>query len=223
MSKITVCIPVYEQKGLGYDFLERSLKILSEQTFKDFDVVVSDNSTYFAKDKMKRICDKYPFVTYVHNENKGISANTNNAIKHAKGKIIKVLFQDDYMLGNDALEKIYKAFKGGWLVSACQHNVNGELVREFIPKYNDQIHFGLNTISSPSVLAFENKKPMLFDENVSMLMDVEYYKRLYDRYGEPTILLDVVVVNQVGDHQMQNLIPKDDVEKELEYVKKKYV
>lgn len=222
-KNITVCIPTYEQKGLGYDFLKRSLDILAGQTYQDFDVVVSDNSTYFAREKMEKLCSQYPFVKYVWNENKGNSVNTNNAIKNATGKIIKILFQDDYLLGEDALEKIAKAFKKGWLVTACTHEENGLLVRPLLPEYRDDIYLGNNTISSPSVLAFENKVPLMFDEKLAMLMDVDYYKRLYDRYGKPTILEDIVVVNQIGEHQYQNHIDKETIDKELEIVKNKYV
>jgi len=222
-KNITVCIPVYEQKGLGYGYTKRSLDILAEQTYEDFDVVVSDNSTYFAKEKMEALCKQYPFVHYVHNPELGISANTNNAIRHATGKIIKILFQDDYLLGVNALTKIANGFKKGWMVTACEHNVDGKLVKPFTPIYNKYIHLGNNTISSPSVLAFENKDPMFFDEDLEMLMDVDYYKRLYDRYGAPTILKDIVVVNQVGEHQRQFGIPAEDVEAEKEFMKKKYV
>lgn len=223
MKNITVCIPVYEQKGLGLTFLKRSLDIISEQTYKDFDVVVSDNSTYFARDKMKSLCAQYPFVTYVWNESKGISVNTNNAIKLAKGKIIKILFQDDFLYGDDALEKIAHAFKGDWLVSACMHNENGVIGRPFMPRYNKDIYFGNNTISSPSVLAFRNYGHLLFDENVSMLMDCDFYKQCYDKYGEPTILPEITVVNEVGEHQAQNHITQEVLAEELEYIKKKYV
>lgn len=222
-KNITICIPTYEQRGLGYQFLKRNLDILAGQTYQDFDVVVSDNSTYFARAKMEKLCSQYPFVKYVWNEQKGNSVNTNNAIKNATGKIVKILFQDDYLLGEDALEKIAKTFKKGWLVTGYTHEENGLLVRPNLPYYTPDIYLGKNTISSPSVLAFENKEPLLFDEELAMLMDVDYYKRLYDRYGEPTILEDIVVVNQIGEHQLQNHISKEDIDKELLIVKEKYV
>jgi len=52
MSRITVAIPTHEMEG-GPDFLEHSFGILKEQTFKDFDVVVSDNSE---NDEIELVC-----------------------------------------------------------------------------------------------------------------------------------------------------------------------
>ena len=42
--KISVCIPTYEMRGFGAAFLKQCLDILKKQTFKDFDVVISDYS-----------------------------------------------------------------------------------------------------------------------------------------------------------------------------------
>lgn len=223
MPNISICIPVYEQKGLGTTFLKRSLDIIADQTYKDFEVVVSDNSTYFKRDEMEKICSQYPFVKYVWNSKCGISANTNNAIKHATGKIIKVLFQDDYLYDDNSLQLLADNFKGDWLVSACIHNEGGTLTRPFMPRYNKDIYFGNNTISSPSVLAFRRYGHLWFDENLSMLMDVDYYKQCYDKFGEPTILKEITVVNQVGEHQAQFHIEQEAIAEELTYIKKKYV
>ena len=222
--KISVCIPVYEMKGLGLVYLKNNLDRLSNQTFRDFEVIVSDNSTYFARDAMKSLCSKYPFVKYFWNETKGISANTNNAIKQAKGELIKILFQDDFLYSENSLQEIVDNFKGDWMVTACEHSPDGKtMTKPFYPVYNDKIYLGNNTISSPSVLTIKNDNPLLFDENLSMLMDVDYYKRCYDKFGEPTILNKINVVNTVGSHQVSQNITSGQMSEELEYVNKKYV
>ena len=222
--KISVCIPVYEQRGLGLGFLRHNLDVLSKQTFKDFEVIVSDDSTYFQQTSMENLCTKYPFVKYVRNKRKGLVSNTNNAMLQANGELIKVLFQDDFLYSENSLQEIADNFKGHWMVTACEHTADGTtMTRPFYPRYNDQIHLGNNTISSPSVLTILNKDIMLFDEDLTMLMDVDYYKRMYDRYGEPTILNKINVVNRVGDHQVSMNVTPAQVNEELEIVKKKYV
>ncbi len=86
---ISICIPTYEQKGLGLKFLQHSLEVIAKQTYKDFEVVISDDSTYFAQAAIEQLCRKYPFTRYFRNQTaKGISSNTNNAIIHAKGDLI---------------------------------------------------------------------------------------------------------------------------------------
>lgn len=222
--KLSIVIPTYEQKGLGLAFLRQNLEAISKQTFKDFEVIVSDNSTYFAQMTMEAECKRYAFVKYFKCSEKGISANTNNAIKHAMGDLIKIIFQDDFLYDVNALQNTVDAFKGDWLVSACEHSPDGKtMTRPFYPKYNPEIYLGNNTISSPSVLTIKNDNPLLFDENLTMFMDVDYYKRCYDKFGEPTILNTITVVNSVGVHQVSQNITNEQFNEELDYVKKKYV
>jgi hypothetical protein len=155
------------------------------------------------------------------------SANINNAIKKAQGRLIKILFQDDFLYSNTSLQEIADAFdieKDEWLVTACEHTDDGAtFIRPFYPKYNRKIHLGINTISSPSVLTIKNSCPMLFDETLLWLMDVDYYKRLYIRYGRPTILNTINVVNRNGIHQVSNSqVSEERKKKEEAYTKEKF-
>lgn len=220
--KISVIIPCYEMRGLGKMYLKQNLDMLAKQTFKDFEVIVSDNSTCFYASDIENLCKQYPFVRYFKYSVKGISANTNYAIKQAKGELIKFIFQDDYLYNEHALAGISGAFKGHWLVTACEHDLDGKLIRPFYPTFHKDIHLGNNTISSPSVLTIKNDNPLLFDENLTMLLDVDMYKRLYDKFGEPTILNEINVVNTVGSHQISRNMNSEAFEQELKYVKIKY-
>ena len=225
---ISVCIPAYEMSGKGAEYLEFSLSRLAGQDFSDFEVVISDQST---DDGVKEICSRYEsrlnivFCENYHGKRQS-SANLNNAIKKARGKIVKVLFQDDFLLGKDSLSVLAKKFdpdKYKWCVTACEHTNDGiELVRPFYPRYNRFIQFGKNTISSPSVLAFVNDKPLFFDENIVWLMDVEFYRRCYDRYGEPQIINEILVVNRWHKGQVSASVSRDLVISETEYVFNKF-
>jgi len=222
--KISIVIPTYEQRGLGLNFLRHNLDIISRQTFTDFEVIVSDNSTYFAQAAIEAECKRYAFVKYFKNPNKGLSANTNNGIIHAMGDIIKILHQDDFLNGNNALQDIVDNFKGDWMVSGCEHTKDGkELIRPHYPEYNDDVYIGNNTIGSPSVLTIRNNDPLLFDENVTMLMDCDYYRRCYEKFGKPDILNTLNVVISIGEHQVSYGFPEKLLEEERVYIRKKYV
>ena len=224
-KNITICIPTYEMKGKGKEYLKHSLDIIAEQTYTDFDVVVSDHSTYFYQEQMQALCKNYPFVTYYKNENNrgSISANTNYAMSKATGKYVKILFQDDFLFNKDSLQNTVDGIKHNtkWLVSACEH-FDTKFYRPFYPEYNDNIHLGNNTISSPSVLTVLRSKALEFDEELNNLMDVDYYKRMFIKYGNPTILNKITVVNRTHEDQQSNLISQEDKDKELEIIKKKY-
>lgn len=226
---LSICIPTYEMNGKGDIFLEHSFKILTTQTFKDFNVIISDHSK---SDLIKNLCDKYRdkldivYLKYIENIGNS-SANINNAIKHANGILIKILFQDDFLFNEDSLEITVSNFdttKHKWLVSRCEHSHDGNtFVRDFKPHYNDNIHLGNNTISSPSVLTILNDNPLLFDENLIWLMDCDYYKRCYIKFGEPKILNAITAVNRIGGHQVSNTLATEEIKNnEHKYVIEKY-
>jgi glycosyltransferase involved in cell wall biosynthesis len=226
---LSICIPTYEMNGKGDVFLEHSFNILTKQTFKDFNIIISDHSK---TDLIKNVCDKYQdklSIIYLKNlKNIGnSSANINNAIKHATGKMIKVLFQDDFLFNEDSLEITLNNFdtsKYKWLVSRCEHSYDGQtFVRDFTPRYHKDIYLGDNTISSPSVLTILNETPLLFDENLIWLMDCDYYKQCYINFGEPKILNAITVVNRIGNHQVSNTLATSEIKNyEHNYIIKKY-
>lgn len=226
---LSVCIPTYDMRGVGHIFLKHSLDILTRQTFKDFDVVISD---YSETSLVKDVCDAYKNrldIRYHKNTDPvgGMSANANNAIRQSTGKLIKILFQDDFLYDNKSLEETVKHFdleKDHWLVTACEHSKDGiTFFRPFYPRYNDKINLGNNTISSPSVLIIKNDNPLFFDTKLKWLMDCDYYKRCYDAYGKPKIVNTITAVNRIGEHQTSGNEATESVKKEeYDYVSKKY-
>ena len=43
--KVSICIPTYEMKGFGANYLDHSLSVLEKQTYQNFEVIISDHST----------------------------------------------------------------------------------------------------------------------------------------------------------------------------------
>lgn len=223
MAKISIALPVYGMKN-GEEFLRRNLKKLSVQSFNDFEVVVADNSD---DDKMEKVCREFKNLNIRHfyNPNKGMAKNSNEAIKQSKGELIKLLYQDDFMIGNHSLEKIVASFSKDdyWLVTSCGHTVDGETYeRPHYPRWNDEIYKGENTIGAPSVLTIRNDGPLLFDENLSWLLDCDLYKRYYDKYGAPKILDELTVVIYQGEHQTTHLLSDEVKIWERDYLVNKY-
>lgn len=229
MAYLSICIPTYEMSGFGASFLQQSFEKLTTQTFKDFDVVISDHSTDTA---IKDLCEKYrddlTIHYYLNVEQRGnSSANINSAIKHATGTLIKILFQDDFLYDETSLQTIVSDFNlnhDHWLVTSCTHTKDGvTLYRTHTPRYTRDAHLGHNLIGSPSVLTIKNDTPLLFDEHLIWYMDGEYYKRLYDTYGAPRITLPITVVNRIGAHQVSNTIATlKKRREEFMYVLQKY-
>tara|TARA_R110000851_G_scaffold82587_1_gene180916 strand:+ start:1104 stop:1799 length:696 start_codon:yes stop_codon:yes gene_type:complete len=229
--KISVCIPTYEMGGKGVEFLEQSFCGLEAQRLKDFEIVISDHSK---DDSIKIFCESVVKkssmdIKYFRNTKRrgSSSANINNAIKFASGEVIKILFQDDYVCDTDCLKLLYERFKNpavNWVVNGTVHTSDAiHFFNPMVPEYNDNIYLGNNTISSPSVLAIRNKDVLEFDESLSWLMDVDYYKRLFDKYGLPEIVENILVVNRLWDGQIStSQITQDIIDKEVAYMRRKH-
>jgi glycosyltransferase involved in cell wall biosynthesis len=189
--KLSVVIPIHDMKG-GADFLWRSVNALMEQSFQDFEIVIT---------KQGRMAE-----------------NTNAGIKRAKGELIKILYLDDYLAHKDALKEIVEAFEAKpeamWLITPADNNLH--------PVYTQDIHRGNNRLGSPSALTIRNKNPLLFDEEMSWMLDCDLYKRMYDTYGEPIILKNVGVNIGIHDGQMTNLLTTDEKNLEVRLIINKH-
>ena len=214
--------------GVGVKYLDESLKAIKGQTYKDFEVVISDHSTTNDIEDLCKLWTSELEIQYHRNTNKrgSSSANINNAMRHAKGDITKILFQDDYLYGDDSLEIQLKYFtdnQSTWLATAYRHINQYVYGTTHNPSYNDNIQYGRNTIGAPSGVMIKSDIGIEFDESLIWLMDCDYYKRVYDVAGLPTICNEPTVVNREHEQQVTNVLATNQIkEKELSYIKRKY-
>lgn len=217
--RMTVCIPTSDMAD-KYNLFKRCLDSLWNQSFQDFEIVVTDNSE---DDVVEKICNWYQTgIRYYRNPIKGMAQNTNEAIKRSEGQLIKILYMDDYLAHDDALTFIWNIFTKGWLVTGCLHDYKGKIHNPHHAMYNNKIYTGNNTIGSPSVLTIENKNPIFFDEKMTWLLDCDYFHRLHERYGEPTILDDLNVIIGLHEGQATHTMGEDRKAREYEYITEKY-
>lgn len=202
--KLSVVIPIHSKMKHGEFFLWRSIQVLMRQTFKDFEIVVVQEGL--------------------------MAENTNAGMRKAKGELIKILYLDDYLAHDNALQMIVDNFKDEdhWLATGClhQHSETGyyeDPHSPHSPVYTQDIHTGNNRIGSPSVVTLRNKGVLFFDENLSWLLDADLYKRYYATYGPPKIVDDLNVVIGIGSHQTTHILPDDQKEWEFNYLKEKHV
>lgn len=226
MPAISICIPTYEMGGKGSQFLAHSFQKLEKQTFKDFEVVISDHAN---DGSINNLCEAWKNrlrIRYFKDSKRGnSSANINNAIRNAKGLIVKILFQDDFVYEEDALQRIFDVhFQGSiWCATGCLHTTDGiNMERPFMPRYHEEIYLGENTISSPSVISFVRERGTWFDEELVWLMDCDFYKSMRDKNGMPSIIKDALIVNRIWGENYTNLIEDSRKKAEYEYTKKKY-
>ena len=139
------------------------------------------------------------------------SENHNAGIRRASGDIIKFLHMDDFLANEFVLQDLVDNWEGGWVVMGTDNNLN--------PYWTDDIDTGNNKIGAPSAIAIPNDKPPMFNENLVWLLDCDYYKKLYERYGEPKVMTGRYVNIGVHPNQMTNKIPDEVKIKEVNNAK----
>jgi GT2 family glycosyltransferase len=93
MSEITASVIVRTLNRP--ELLQKALKSLSNQTFKDFEVVLVNDGGETISDLLGAFENYYP-INYVHNDrSQGRTAALNIGIKHSRGKWIAFLDDDD--------------------------------------------------------------------------------------------------------------------------------
>jgi glycosyltransferase involved in cell wall biosynthesis len=117
MPKVSICIPCYNNA----DEVERLLKSICGQDYKDYEVNISDDST---DSQTEIIAEKYQGLienlNYIHNKKPyGHIYNWNVAIKMSKGEYIKIMFSDDWFTDSKSL---------GEFVGLLDNNPSAEFV-----------------------------------------------------------------------------------------------
>lgn len=195
---VSVCIPIHDMEN-GAFFLARLFTSLARQTYKRYEIVVTKDGK--------------------------MAENTNSAMRKAKGDIIKILYMDDYFAHPEALSNMVVAFRvsgAKWSATGCEHDYGYGVANPHIPLWNDEIHTGKNTIGSPSVIALRNGLDMYFDENLSWLLDCDFYRRMKEKHGAPVLTPSINIVIGVGAHQTSAIMSDEEKKGEGEYIKQKY-
>jgi glycosyltransferase involved in cell wall biosynthesis len=226
----SICVPIWGAKGEGVDYLNSNLTSIQNQTFTDFEIVISDHSIDDNLQEVVELWKPILNIKYIkYDKGRGlISPNINNALRHANGKYIKILYQDDIFYDESSLnniaEYLIKFPETNWLVTGCvgtQDMVNISVT--VIPQYHQNIHLGTNSIGCPSVLTLKNNKDKIYlDENLRFLDDVEYYKRLYDKYGLPGVLPTICSTVRMGGVSATSLLNDEIKLKETNLMLDKY-
>ncbi len=150
MCKVSIVIPTYSRNST----LERAIKSVLNQTFKDFEIVVVDDNPGDSKwrKSTELLMQKYngnEKVRYIKNEkNMGGSGARNEGIKASKGEYIAFLDDDDEYLPQkiekqlDVFEKVRNE-KLALVYTFCEYMYRGEVVYNDCKAYRGQCLYEL--------------------------------------------------------------------------------
>lgn len=221
--RFSIVIPTYEYKGLAPELLDRLIGSISEQTFTDYEIIVSDHSK---TDLVERYLDKWGLpITYYRNERgRGNSSiNMNEGIKLAKGEYIKIMHMDDWFCNPNTLGLIDKSVtddpnkKWGGLGFNHYYVERGVIDRYMKPYIDSHIR---TLIGCPSVSFFINNNNF-YDENLIIINDSDMHIRLGKKYGDPILIDEYCVTVGMSENQVSNQVSHEQHSNEIIYYRNK--
>ena len=228
LPTVSIAIATYEMSGMGRNFLRQAFDSIYMQEYSNIQVVVSDDSK---DNEIESECHDWAAklrIHYLRNTGPRISASAkfNRAIDVCDGTVVKILCQDDLLSSPTSLKQTVDGLSHGnvWLVSAYAHiDENNMRLGGHTPTLSSRIE-RKNTIGSHSGLAFlKNHQSQRFDEKLFWRMDCELYRRLFDNYGAPYLLLgESVCVRQWSGQSTNTVVQRRDRIREFLTVLKKY-
>ena len=230
--KVSVACPTFEYYGRGVEVLDDMFRTIANQTLKDVEVVVSDHSR---TDEIEDYCKKNEHnldIKYLRNENgRGNPCiNTNNAIDHCSGEVIKIFQQDDFLYDTEALEIMYNEMTNSdkkWFVCGAVHtrDEGHTFFNPMLPRWDPlmMLEDQHNFIGGVSVTSIKQEVKVRYDPDLRMLLDVDFYYHTMLEYGMPIFYQDTLICNRVRDTDtlMAEVTP-EEVQEEFKYCKKKY-
>lgn len=213
MAIISICIPAYKR----VNYLKRLLESTCGQTFKDFEVIVTDDSP---DDAVAHLCDAYKerlhLKYYKNNVALGTPANWNEGISRASGEWIKLMHDDDWFVNGNSLQTFYYAAiePGNKMVCAAYYNVfepdgrqemhrsrqveRGRIVKEPLLLLSD------NIIGPPSVTMIHKSIKEQYDNNMKWRVDIDFYISLIISEKKIKFIDEVLINVGISESQVTN-------------------
>lgn len=215
---VSICIPAYNQLTA----FEQLLKSIELQSFKDFELIITDDSDH---ENLLPVLEAFSFpgkVIYHKNDTPlGTPKNWNKALSLATGTYIKIMHHDDSFSQESSLSEMVKILDSDsecdFLFCDCNNiSPDGTLLfkhsislnEDKILKKNAMYLFYSNVIGAPSVTLFR-KNDFKFDENLKFLVDIEFYIRILSK-NEKYLHISQGLIN-IGhsENQVTSHIMKD--------------
>jgi len=209
---ISICIPAYKR----LPFLTRLMNSISEQTYTQFEVIISDDSDDdTVSDYLKSVTFSFPIHYYKNSPSLGTPANWNFAISKANGEWIKLVHDDDWFTYKDSLQEFADATAQGpqFIYSAYSNYLESEQSNQLVQHKRTAIIDVLkqpllllseNIIGPPSVTLLHKSILEKYDERMKWRVDLEYYIRVLQQEKEIYHIPKALIQVGVSESQVTN-------------------
>ena len=191
--KVSVIVPTFNRPGR----LEETLRSIAGQTLRDFEIIVVNDNGVDVAPVVARCGAGVEIVHLRHRANRGLAAARNTGLRHARGKYIAYLDDDDIFLPDhlqtlaDFLDSTghKAAYTDAWCAEEEMIDGRYQVVRREVRYSSDWDNDGILVKNLAPVLCFMHERRAgiaagEFDESLTTHEDWEYWIRL-SRVGAP--------------------------------------
>jgi glycosyltransferase involved in cell wall biosynthesis len=226
----SICIPTYN----SVFFLEKVLNSIRNQTFKEFEIIISDDSkSSTVEDYVNKRIRDFEHLHFFKGPKNGCStANWNNALNISKGRYRILMHHDDYFNSNIDLESLHKVIEENNLPEILFLSFQNErkaqklyygkyILGDLLDSPRDLLF--VNYFSSPSCLVMSDSVSERYDANLKWLVDVEFYYRLVKKYSNLVLVDSIFVIIGGGQDRITHHVTTKLILDEYYYLLKQRV
>lgn len=202
---ISLIIPSFNRSSL----LKRALLSVFEQTLLPDEIIVVDDGSTDNTANMLR--DYFPQVTYLYQENSGVSSARNLGIKHSTGDWIALLDSDDTWIKNKLEQQVTK-LKQAHEIKICHTEeiwIRNDIRVNAMNKHKKsggwifEQCLPLCAMSPSSIMIHRSIFDELgfFDESLPACEDYDLWLRISNCY--PVLFIEQPLINKYGGHEDQ--------------------
>lgn len=208
----SICIPVY--KNVRY--LERLLKSIRIQTFRDYEVVICDDSPDEKVGAWLQENFAGAGFTYYRNVPAlGTPENWNECIRKSTGTWIKLMHDDDWFAHENVLHILHETLiaTDARFIHCNYRNIlldnthkeipriKGSSFRNWWVKKSPETLYARNIIGPPSVVCVHRSITERYDKRMKWLVDIDYYIRILKK-EKAFYIKDILIHVGLGEDQV---------------------
>jgi hypothetical protein len=198
IDDVVVVIPVHDPDYKYLGFLRNALDSLGSQNISPKEVLIVANHDLPYFEALAVQSPQSLNLRFLRSEARGAAENLNFAVSNSSARYTKILFQDDFLAHDKALEESVSALSTSgkkWSVigSGDWDETANTFFKPVIPKFTEKLDRGINTIGAPSVVTFETEYFVAFDNRLHYMFDCDWYLSMAHNFGEPVEIKNVGV------------------------------
>lgn len=198
---ISICIPAYQRP----DPLERLLRSIRRQDFKDYEVIITDDTPGTEAEAVVAEFSDLPLHYFRNQPAAGTPGNWNRALEKARAPWVQVMHADDWYASEQALSAFARACRESRhsfvFCSSREVDPSGNIKKQLQLNGKDRKKLESDTlclvadnlIGHPSVLVHRADKSLLYNTAYKWVVDIEFYIRYLEKHsgftyiGQPLI------------------------------------